>query len=283
MFVVYHTTYSGSLLPANYIGSTSLENFNSGYMGSVTSKQYKDIWKAELTENINLFKSVIISMHSSRKEALEKENKIQKLFNVVSNPLFINKSYAQINGCHGMNVKGKNNPMYNNGHLIKGNRNGRYKKPVTKETRNKISNSLKNKVSCVDANGNRFFITREEFNLSQNLHSNRKNTTSITNVFTKEKLDINNTELINYPTEWVPSSNLKSHNYIYHTPFGSFIRKSSIGLDSGTPINWCLNCDRVINQSTVNSSKKLKLINKNDVGKTFFDLGYYAEKISDLA
>lgn len=103
-YVVYHIIYSGDKLPPNYIGSTSIKRIESGYMGSVRSKNYKNIWKQELKEHPELFHLEIISYHDTRPEATYKELQIQKLFNVVKNPLFVNMSYAQPNGFFGMDT-----------------------------------------------------------------------------------------------------------------------------------------------------------------------------------
>jgi hypothetical protein len=122
-YVVYHITYSGNKLPSkfnsnispsNYIGSTSIEQINKGYMGSIRSKKYKDIWKSELKNNPHLFKLEIISYHDTRPDATYKELQIQKLFNIVKNPLFVNMSYAQPNGYFGRDISGENNSNYNN-------------------------------------------------------------------------------------------------------------------------------------------------------------------------
>ena len=122
-YVVYHTTYSGDKFPANYIGSTSLRKFKSGYKGSVASKNYKSIWDSELKENPHLFSVIIISYHDTRPEATYKELQLQKIFNVVENPLFVNMSYAKPNGFFGKDNSGPNNPMYgkkrDNSHLKK--------------------------------------------------------------------------------------------------------------------------------------------------------------------
>lgn len=50
-------------------------------MGSIESKKYKKIWKQELKNNPHLFNLEIISYHKTRKEAYEKELKIQQIFN----------------------------------------------------------------------------------------------------------------------------------------------------------------------------------------------------------
>lgn len=112
-YYVYHTTYSGDKLPANYIGSSSVDKVNKNYHGSVASKEYKTIWKSELKEHPELFKTEIISYHDTRSEASYKEYQMQKIFNVVQNPIFINMAYATVNGYFGMDMKGKNKGMAN--------------------------------------------------------------------------------------------------------------------------------------------------------------------------
>lgn len=121
-YVVYNITYSGNKLPSknnsnispsNYIGSTSIEHIKKGYMGSVRSKKYKDIWKSELKNNLHLFKLEIISYHDTRSDAMYKELYIQMIFNALKNPLFVNMSYAAPNGYFGMDISGKNHPLYN--------------------------------------------------------------------------------------------------------------------------------------------------------------------------
>lgn len=94
IYVVYITHYSGTLLPPNYIGSSNIYRINNGYRGSVFSKQYKSVWEKELINHPELFNTEIISTHHTRNEAYDKELKLHKMFNVVSNPLFINLSYA---------------------------------------------------------------------------------------------------------------------------------------------------------------------------------------------
>lgn len=93
-FCVYLTIYTGNKLPPFYIGSTSIKQINDGYLGSVSSNEYKEIWNEEKRNNPNLFKIKIVSIHNSRVDAYKKEQKLQKLLNVVSSPLYLNKIYA---------------------------------------------------------------------------------------------------------------------------------------------------------------------------------------------
>jgi len=112
IYCVYLTTYSGNRLPPFYIGSSSEHKILNGYRGSVKSKQYSKIWKEELKNNPNLFKTKIISKHADRKKATEKENFLQKSLNVVKSSLYINMSIAAKEGFFGMDVSGTNNPNY---------------------------------------------------------------------------------------------------------------------------------------------------------------------------
>lgn len=93
-----------------YIGSTSIKRINSGYRGSVLSRQYKDIWKSELNKNPHLFKTIIISEHQTRHDALNKEEKLQRTLKVLSSPMYINMCYA--NCGFGGGMVGKDNPMF---------------------------------------------------------------------------------------------------------------------------------------------------------------------------
>lgn len=129
IYVTYLTIYSGNKLPPFYIGSSSLDNINNGYRGSVQSKQYEYIWKEELKQNPHLFKTKIISNHDNREDALEKELLLQTKLNVVKSPLYINMALAQKNGYFGMSTKGK---------------------ILSDETKRKISNSLKGKSKSVE-------------------------------------------------------------------------------------------------------------------------------------
>lgn len=111
-YCVYLTEYKGTLLPSYYVGSSSVDRVESGYRGSVKSKQYKDIWESELISNSDMFVTSILSYHQTRKDALECELQYQLQHDVVRNPLYINKSLASPNGYFGMDVSGENNPMY---------------------------------------------------------------------------------------------------------------------------------------------------------------------------
>ena len=150
MYCTYLTIYSGDKLPPFYIGSTSLQKYEEGYCGSVSSKKYKDIWRQELKNNPHLFDTVILSEHNTREEALIEENILQRKLNVVKNSNFINQSFANINGFFGMETKGENHPMYGKNHseehkskisdTLKGNIPWNKGKTHSEETKKKISN-----------------------------------------------------------------------------------------------------------------------------------------------
>ena len=123
IYVTYLTVYSGNKLPPFYIGSTSLDKIYKGYRGSVQSKKYKDIWKSELKQNPHLFKTKIISQHSDRKEALIKEDFLQRRLNAVESSLYINKSYSQPEGMFGLSDVGNHLKRKSNGYSIGGENN----------------------------------------------------------------------------------------------------------------------------------------------------------------
>jgi hypothetical protein len=114
MFCVYWTTYSGDKFPPNYIGSTSLAKINSGYLGSVSSRKWKAIWDYEVQNYPSKFSVKILSYHPTRDEALSEELKQQLKYNVVRSTDFVNESLARVNGFHGRDVSGSNNPMFEN-------------------------------------------------------------------------------------------------------------------------------------------------------------------------
>lgn len=101
-FCTYLTSYSGNKLPPFYIGSSSIERISLlGYKGSVQSKEYKKIWNLEIKNNPNLFKTIIITTHETRKEATAKELSFQKSVQAPKNPLYTNRAFAQVEGSHG--------------------------------------------------------------------------------------------------------------------------------------------------------------------------------------
>ncbi len=124
-YCVYLTIYYGNKMPMFYIGSSSIKKVNNGYRGSVSSKVYIKIWKSELKNNPQLFKTKIISRHSSREEATGKECALHKKLNVVKSCLHINRSIATKNGFFGMDVSKEKHPLY--------------KKPRSPESRRKMS------------------------------------------------------------------------------------------------------------------------------------------------
>ena len=112
-FCVYLTTYSGNKLPPFYIGSSSIDSvLNKNYRGSSQSKKYGTIWKFEIKNNPELFKTAIISNHATREEAIIKELFLQKCLNVVKSTMYINQAYAQPSGFFGMDNSGVNHPSF---------------------------------------------------------------------------------------------------------------------------------------------------------------------------
>lgn len=102
MFVVYLTEYSGTLLPQFYIGSTTLNKAMSGkYFGSVKSEKWKKIFVSETKNHPELFSLEILSEHSTRVEALQREYDVQKERDVVNSPCYFNEAFASPRGFFG--------------------------------------------------------------------------------------------------------------------------------------------------------------------------------------
>lgn len=95
IYCTYITFYRGNRLPPFYIGSSSIKRVHNGYHGTVRSKEYQKIWKDEIKYNPHLFKTIILSKHLTRDEALAKEAKLQKATNAINNKLYANKSIAR--------------------------------------------------------------------------------------------------------------------------------------------------------------------------------------------
>ena len=94
MFATYITFYKGNKLPPFYIGYCNISNFEKGYRGTVSSKEYKQIWIKEIKEHPELFKTKIIKTFQTKIEAKEHEVYLHEKFQVHTNPMFINKSKA---------------------------------------------------------------------------------------------------------------------------------------------------------------------------------------------
>lgn len=98
-FVVYLTTYTGTLLPPKYIGSTSEDKILSGnYFGSIGSKKWKSLFIHEIKNNKHLFSVSILSYHQTRKSAFAEELKLHILNNVVKSNEYFNESFADSSG-----------------------------------------------------------------------------------------------------------------------------------------------------------------------------------------
>lgn len=134
MYVTYRTTYLGDKMPKYYLGSSNEKRIHNGYIGSVSSKKYRDIWNKELIENPHLFSIEILTKHSTRQEAIEMEQKLQVENDVVNSIFYINESIARKNGFFGRDVSGSNNPMFNK----RGENNPNYGSKRSEETRQKM-------------------------------------------------------------------------------------------------------------------------------------------------
>lgn len=116
LYAVYITIYYGNKMPPKYpqsqtvprryIGSANIENIKNGYHGSVVSKKYKKIWKSEIKKSPHLFKTRMISYHTNDVSARQEERRLQKKYNAVKSPLYINMAYASPTGFFGRPMHG---------------------------------------------------------------------------------------------------------------------------------------------------------------------------------
>jgi hypothetical protein len=95
MYCVYFTSYRGNKLPPFYIGSTEVNKILNKYRGSVASKEYSKIWKSEQRNNPELFKVKILSIHHTRQEAYDAEDKLLRWRGYVASCFYINKRCAK--------------------------------------------------------------------------------------------------------------------------------------------------------------------------------------------
>lgn len=156
-FCVYLTVYYGNKLPPFYIGWSSRPDkvLAQKYHGSVESKRYKEIYKKELKENPHLFKSFILSYHSTDVEATAREEKFHRKLNVVNNPLYFNMGIGQAK----FGGSGIHNSMYGRN----GNTHPFFQKTHTKEVRNLIREANLGLVSAIDLNGIIIKVSQDEF------------------------------------------------------------------------------------------------------------------------
>lgn len=126
-YCTYLTIYSGNKLPPFYIGYSTIDKvLNKNYHGTPTSKKYSQIFYQEQKENPHLFKTKLLTIHKTRKEATLRETKFLVQLKVQRNFLYINMSNSTNSrynkGGHkhttiqlekmSKRMTGKNNPMY---------------------------------------------------------------------------------------------------------------------------------------------------------------------------
>lgn len=96
-YCTYLTIYSGNKLPPFYIGFSTVDNIkNKNYHGSVSSKDYTDIWNDEIKNNPSAFKTIILTTHVDLKEANDKEIFFLYHLDAKNHPLHINRDNGRI-------------------------------------------------------------------------------------------------------------------------------------------------------------------------------------------
>jgi len=115
LYCVYLIVNLSEKLPPYYIGSSSVKNIKSGYMGTISSKRFKNIYNKELKSNPHLFKMIILDTFTDRSSAVIIENWMQRLYSAMHSIDFINMSYA-VDGFSGCNT---GMTVINNGEIEK--------------------------------------------------------------------------------------------------------------------------------------------------------------------
>ncbi len=141
MFCTYLTVYKGNKLPPFYIGSTSVDKIHAGYNGSVSSNQYKEVWKSERTKNKNLFKTTIIKEFPTHEEASRHELKLHLALDVMHNPLYANRAIAAKCFYSGAKHSEETKQRMSQSHK------GKKKPPRSSEHCRKLSEASKNKTT----------------------------------------------------------------------------------------------------------------------------------------
>lgn len=115
--LVYRITYlpwenNTENKPFMYIGSTS-QDLNK-YFGTMSHKDYKEMWKLEAKQHSENFKKEILCecITNNKKDLLQLEYDIQKQLDVCKDSNYFNRTYAAINGSFGMVMEGSANPMW---------------------------------------------------------------------------------------------------------------------------------------------------------------------------
>lgn len=142
-YCTYLTTYHGTKMPMFYIGRSTVEKVNNGYHGSVSSKLYKDIWFNELEQNPHLFETKILTTHSTKQEAAEREEYFHKKYQVHKNSMYINQATGY--GTFHADISGKKNPFY--GKSRSGELNPMFNRKHKDSSKAKMSSSGKGKHS----------------------------------------------------------------------------------------------------------------------------------------
>ena len=142
-YCTYLTVYSGNKMPMFYIGRSNEVNIRNGYRGTVTSKLYKEVWLNELSEHPELFKTTILTLHSTVKEAAIKEEYFHKKFQVHINPLYINQATGA--GTFNSDIRGKKNPFYGSNRI--GELNPMFGRKQSDSSRQRMSTAQKGKHS----------------------------------------------------------------------------------------------------------------------------------------
>jgi DNA-directed RNA polymerase subunit M/transcription elongation factor TFIIS len=127
-----------------YIGSGKTKDVLSGrYNGTVSSNEYRDIFKRIRKEKPHLIHSEVINQFTTREKAYEEEIKLHAKYDVARCPVFMNKAMATTTGFTTNGTTLSDETKAKISAALKGENNGLYGKTLSDETKAKISAALK--------------------------------------------------------------------------------------------------------------------------------------------
>jgi hypothetical protein len=139
-YCTYLTVIIHEDLPFMYIGSGKTKDVLSGkYKGSVSSKEYKNIFNKINQEYPHLIHSEVINQFATHEEAYSEEIKLHAKYDVARCPVFMNKARATTTGFSRFGVKHSDESKAKLSEANKGENNPRFGVIPSEETRAKLS------------------------------------------------------------------------------------------------------------------------------------------------
>lgn len=204
----YYTYYSYEEFGRGYIGyrkcPKGVSPEQDSYLGSFTDKTFKPTSK------------IILTTHNTKKEAILAEIKIQRLFSVVENLHFANRSY-QTSTNFSFSVQGSKHPMYNKVH--------------SEESRKKMSRAHKGKKLSKEHKEKLFGENSPRHTARDWYHPDHG-----------EILNVSLSDLARmFPEQNLDTSSLSkvAIEKLFQTRGWRLLKNKNVDIQYGTPRSWC--------------------------------------------